>query len=182
MYWVVGLFDEKTEHTVKKIWDELSVITHSSQEIKDGRPHITLGSYNDLETEEYIMLMDRYYDTKPPIKITFNTLGTFLNYRTLFLTPTVTTELLAFHADHHEYFNKFNKSANPYYLPDSWIPHCTLANKLSTGKLTEAFQHCIHRQETINGIIKEIALIEMAGEEEDCIHAPIIFSKSLTDE
>ncbi|TLS36183.1 2'-5' RNA ligase family protein [Pseudalkalibacillus caeni] len=181
MYWIIGLFDDETEETIKKIWEELSVnsISFYSDEVKDARPHITFGSYYNLNKHEYIKMMDDYYDDKQSIKITFNTLGSFLNYQTLFLAPTITNELITFHSNHHKYFEKFNSNANEYYLPDQWIPHCTLANKISPEKLSEAFNYCLKRNHTIHGSINEIALLESVENTTPNLEAPIIFSKPL---
>jgi 2'-5' RNA ligase len=181
MYWVIALFDTKTEQVIKNIWDELSAnsISYYSDVVKNGRPHLTLGNYYELDKDEYIGLMDTFYEDKECFDITFNTIGSFLNYLTLFLSPTITKELINFHTNHHIFFEKFNKNANSYYLPDQWIPHCTLANKLPREQLSEAFNHCLKNFKTIKGSIKEVALIEMVGEYSESFEAPIIYSKTL---
>jgi hypothetical protein len=181
MYWIIGLFDEKTEQIIKNIWKKLSEesISFYEEEIKEGRPHITFGSYYDLNKTEYIRLLDKFYEDKNGIDITFNTIGSFLNYGTLFLSPTVTKELIDFHSGHHEYFKEFNENANSLYLPGKWIPHCTLANRLPPEKLSEAFNYCLKGNDIIYGNIKEIALIELVSEDSECVEAPIIYSKPL---
>lgn len=181
MYWVVALFDEKTEQRITDIWKELSDndISFYGEEIKEGRPHLTLRSYDELDENEYIRLLEKFYSDKFGFDITFNTIGSFLNYKTLFLSPIVTKELMEFHAHHHEYFRKFNNTANPYYLPDQWIPHCTLANKLSNEKLSQAFNFCLERQQTLHGKVTEIAFIKLLEEKDGFIDAPIIYSKRL---
>ncbi|MBM7587150.1 2'-5' RNA ligase [Bacillus pakistanensis] len=181
MYWVIALFDENTEKIIKGIWGELceNSISSYTEEVKDGRPHITLGNYSNLDISEYTKRMDSFYDHKMSIDITFNTIGSFLNYGTLFYSPTVTSELIEFHTYHHEHFNEFNGKANSLYLPGKWIPHCTLANRLSPEKLSEAFHFCLKRSDVIYGKIIEVALIELVDENNKCINAPIIFSKRL---
>jgi 2'-5' RNA ligase len=181
MYWVIALFDTKTEQVIKSIWEELSAnsISFYSDEVKDGRPHLTLGNYYELNKGEYIGLMDTFYEKKGCFDITFNTIGSFLNYQTLFLSPTITKELIDFHTNHHNFFEKFNRKANSYYLPNQWIPHCTLANKLPHDQLSEAYAYCLKNFQTIKGKIKEVALIEMVGEYRESFEAPIIYSKTL---
>ncbi|MCR8847441.1 2'-5' RNA ligase family protein [Rossellomorea sp. SC111] len=181
MYWVIALFDDKTEEQIKGIWKELAVknISYYEEEINDARPHITLGSYTELDKEAYIESLDTFYEHRAPFSITFNTVGSFLNFGTLFLSPTVTRELLEFHASHYDHFHSFNHQANPLYLPDNWIPHCTLANKLSPEKLAEGFEHCLGKGDTIEAEITDIAIIELIDDSEDCMEAPIIFTKSL---
>ncbi len=183
MYWVIALFDDKTEEMIQKIWKELTVkdISYYEEEINDARPHITLGSYSELDKEAYIQSLEAYYDHKEPIDITFNTVGSFMNFGTLFLSPTVTRKLLDFHSSHHDYFHFFHETANPLYLPDSWIPHCTLANKLSPAKLAQGFEHCLERGDLIEAKITAVALIELVDDSKDCIDAPIVYEKQLTE-
>lgn len=183
MYWIVALFDEQTEQSIANIWKELSdnEISFYGEEYKDGRPHLTLGSYEELDKDEYMRLLEKFYSDKSSFDITFNTIGSFLNYNTLFLSPTMTKELMEFQNQHHEYFKKFSDAANAYYLPDQWIPHCTLANKLSDEKLSEAFHFCLRRHQTLHGKITEIALIELASEKDGIIEAPIIYTKHLNE-
>ncbi len=183
MYWVIALFDEETEQKIKQIWKELSEekISYYEEEINDARPHITLGSYTELDKDEYIKQLESFYEQKTSIPLTFNTIGSFLNYGTLFFSPTITRELLDFHSDHHKSFQQFKATANSLYLPDQWIPHCTLANKLPPEKLSEGFEYCLKRGDTIKGQIKEVALIELVEETEECVEAPVIYSKQLKE-
>ncbi|WP_421378512.1 2'-5' RNA ligase family protein [Bacillus salacetis] len=181
MYWVAALFDEKTEELIKQLWEELreESISFYADEIKDGRPHITLASYSELDKQKFMNEMEKCYANETEKEICFNTLGSFLNYGTLFFSPTVTTELLQFHGSHYEFFESYNEYANPLYTPGKWIPHCTLANKLSEAELAEAFQYCLKRHESIMGKITEVALIELVEEQGENLDAPIIFSVPL---
>ncbi|TMU87482.1 2'-5' RNA ligase family protein [Bacillus sp. BHET2] len=183
MYWVIALFDKKTEELIQGIWKELTVkdISYYEEEINDARPHITIASYTELDKEAYIQFLETYYDDKKPIDITFNTVGSFLNFGTLFLSPTVTRGLLDFHSSHHDYFHSFRETANSLYLPDKWIPHCTLANKLPPEKLAQGFEHCLKRGDLIEAKITTVALIELVDDSKDCIDAPIVYEKQLVE-
>lgn len=87
MYWVIALFDDQTEELIKGIWKELAVkdISYYEEEINDARPHITLGSYTELDKEAYIESLETFYEHTASFRITFNTVGSFLNFGTLFL-------------------------------------------------------------------------------------------------
>jgi len=181
MYWFIALFDINIEKFIKSIWKELSdkSISFYSKEVKDGVPHLTLACYNKLNKSEFIRQIDTYYNNKAGIEITFNTIGSFLNNGTLFLSPTITKELMDFHVNHHNHFKVFNESANPLYLPGNWIPHCTLANKLPPERLSEAFSYCLKRYNPIIGKIKAVALLELVDKNENYFEAPIIYLKEL---
>ncbi|WP_164669508.1 2'-5' RNA ligase family protein [Virgibacillus doumboii] len=177
MYGFIAIFDEKTEQLVMEIWKELkekSISTYA-YEVENRIPHITLASYNDLNIKDFIEQLDIFYGDKPAIDLSFNTIGSFLNSGALFFQPIVTKDLIEFHYSYHKYFEKFNDDTNSLYLPDKWIPHCTIANRLPPEKLTEAFQYCLTRCGTIDGKIKEVALIDVTDKNK----APIICSKEL---
>lgn len=177
MYAVIAIFDHKTEQTIKNIWEELmdQSISFYAYEIEDRRPHITLASYNQLNQNDFIRDMDWFYDKQISVPINFNSIGSFLNSGTLYLSPTFTKGLFELHVNHHQHFKQYNDEPNSLYLPNNWIPHCTIANRLSSTKLAEAFAYCSKRCKIINGAIKEIALIKLLDKNK----APIIFSKAL---
>jgi 2'-5' RNA ligase len=182
MYAVIALFDNHTENLIKEVWQELHEreLSFYAAEVKNRIPHITLASYNSLEKERIISLMGEVYENESSVDITFKTIGSFLKSGALFLSPTVTEELLTFHSNFHVQFKTFNDNPNSLYLPDNWIPHCTIANKLSRDKLTEAYDYCLQRIETIKGEIVEIALIELLYDKNGkCIEAPVVYSKKL---
>lgn len=64
-----------------------------------------------------------------------------------------------------------------YISPDNWIPHCTIANRLSQEKLIEAFNYCSKRHSNILRKIVKVALIDVSKKHK----APIIYSKELKD-
>lgn len=181
MYAIVAHFDRETETIINKIWSDLS--THSiskyAEEIPDRRPHITLASYKNLNLEGFIPVFDDYYQSQNRLPLTFNMLGTFLKSSALFLTPTPSIKLLNFHTQHHQHFDQYNDNPNSLYLPDRWIPHCTIANRLSSGKLEEAFTFCSKNLPIIHAQIKEVAIITTIMENNQCVSAPTVHSISL---
>ncbi|KAA0547209.1 2'-5' RNA ligase family protein [Bacillus sp. BGMRC 2118] len=163
MYAIIALFDQATEQNIQQVWKELKEESISSYayEVINRRPHITLASYEKLNENEFIDLMDQYYKDKRATNITISSIGSFLNSGTLYYSPTVTNELMELHLGHHTYFQPFNDNPDSLYLPGKWIPHCTIANRLTTEKLVEAYVYCLKRSVSIHGSIKEIALIKI---------------------
>ncbi len=180
MYGVIALFDEKMEQTIINLWKDLKEksISNYAFEVQNRRPHITLASYNKINKTDFIQLLDELYDDKKAIDIKLNAIGSFVNSGTLFFSPTVTKELVELHANHHSVFEQFNDVPNSLYLPNSWMPHCTIANRLTPKKLVEAFDYCSKIKDANYGKIKEIAIIETFNPGE----APIIYSKKLSAE
>ena len=181
MYAIVAHFDQETESSIKKVWSDFS--THSiskyAEEIPNRRPHITLASYKNLNLDEFIPVFDDYYQTQKRLPLTFNVLGTFIKSSALFLTPTPTIKLLNFHTQHHHHFDDYNDNPNSLYLPDRWIPHCTIANRLSNDKVEEAITFCSKNLSIIHSYIEEIAIITTIMENKQCVSAPTVHAISL---
>ncbi|WP_422660601.1 2'-5' RNA ligase family protein [Paenibacillus sp. EC2-1] len=177
MYGVIALFDEQTEQMIRNIWDELTErsISFYADEVVDRKPHITLASYNHFIKSDFIKQMDDFYNNAPELDISFSSIGSFLRSGALYFTPIVTRELLDFHSNHHKRFVLFNDDPESLYLPDRWIPHCTIANRLSPEKLAEGFHYCSRRNDAIYGKITEVAIIEFM----DKSNVPVIYSKKL---
>ncbi|WP_066501297.1 2'-5' RNA ligase family protein [Abyssisolibacter fermentans] len=179
MYGVLAYFDSETEKYFKNLWQQLvdNNISYYSEEVKDRRPHITIADYNKLDEKKFIKDMDKFYNSKPKIQVTLSVLGTFLNSGTLFIAPTLSKELLNFHNRYHEYFEQYNDEPSSFYLPDKWIPHCTIANRLSQKKLLDAFNYCSQNIGIIKAQISELTLIKIKNEINNSHEVSIVFSK-----
>ncbi|KYH32057.1 hypothetical protein CLTEP_22780 [Clostridium tepidiprofundi DSM 19306] len=181
MYGVIACFDNKTEEYIKNLWKVLveNNISYYSEEEENRRPHITIADYNCLDEKEFIKDMDKLYSFKSRVQINLGVLGSFLNSRTLFVAPTLSKELLNFHHEHHEWFKKYNDEPDSFYLPSKWIPHCTIANRLSQEKLVEAFNYCSQNMDVIKAQISEISLIKVEYENNKSVGVSTVFSKKL---
>ncbi|TCI29103.1 2'-5' RNA ligase family protein [Exiguobacterium sp. SL-10] len=163
MYGMIALFDEQTEKRIREVWEGLKRegITSYAFEVSDRQPHITLASYNRLDVEAYIGLLDTHYQSKEVVHLTFSTVGTFIQSGALFLSPTISSGLRGLHSEHHRVFGSFNDNVESLYLPESWIPHCTLANRLSKKEMKDAFEYCTDTVKPLSGKVVEVALIEL---------------------
>jgi len=179
MYAVIALFDATLEQKIKKMWEglESNKISYYAQEVEDRVPHITIASYKEIPVKYFINEIEIFYKNKRQVQLDFQTIGSFVSTRTLFYSPTVTKGLIDFHSNHHQYFASYNKEEDSLYLPGKWVPHCTLANRLSQEKLQEAYSYCLEINEKIEGKINRIGLIKIDGSK--C--APVIYSQSLIE-
>lgn len=181
-YALVAYLDTETEKSLKKLWEDLSKndISHYGAENKGKRPHITIADYNNLDKVSFIAELDKFYKNKTKVDINLNTLGTFICSGTLFLSPTLSKELINFHAEHHNYFQAFKDDDNSFYLPGRWNPHCTIASRLDKENMLKAFQYCLDNLRKIHGKINEIALIEVTLSEKGiAIKDNVIFIREL---
>jgi 2'-5' RNA ligase len=176
MYAVIGLFDKDTDNKIRMIWKELKEesISFYAEEVADRKPHITFASYEKLDVLKFSKKMADFYMEERSLDISFTSLGSFINSGALYLAPVVTKEMLELHKRHHELFGQNNHDTHSLYSPSQWIPHCTLANRLTPANLSQAFVHCLNREQPIAGKITEVALIKVKGDS-----APVISSVKL---
>ncbi|MFS0868750.1 2'-5' RNA ligase family protein [Paenibacillus xylanilyticus] len=182
MFGVVAHFDQNTELYIKQVWKELSdnAVSKYAEEVRDRRPHITIAGYNsDVDIEQFISDFDCFYESKKQLSITMSSLGTFLNTGILFLAPVPSKEFITLHDNHHSFFEKYRMNAESQYLPNNWIPHCTIANRLNDENLKEAMSYCTKRIERISATIVEVSVIKAIYENNKCIKSPSIHMKAL---
>lgn len=181
MYGVVLHFDLKTEHIINNLWNELSDngISNYAYEIQNRRPHITLADYSDLEEDHYKELFKQYYESAPRMHLTFSMFGTFINSGALFLSPNPTRELIELHFHHHNHFKQYRIFSNAMYYPERWIPHCTIANRLSNQKLLEALQYSTNRLEMIQAEVQEISFIKLQNQDNKNIRVETLLNNKL---
>ena len=181
-YAFVGYLDPETEIIFRGLWKDLSEqnISHYGVETKGKRPHITIADYGAIDKNIFMKLADGFYEDKEKVDLTLNVLGTFISTGTLFIAPTLSTELLDFHSSHHDYFRTFNENEASFYLPSKWSPHCTIASRLPEDKMDQAFSYCRKNTDKIYGTLSEIALIELKLNNDGVvIKDTVIFSKEL---
>jgi 2'-5' RNA ligase len=182
-YALVAYLNNETEDEFNRLWKYLSEnnITQYGAETKNKRPHITIADYENLDKERFVNLLSKFYLDKSKIEISLNILGAFIKSGTLYLAPTLSTELLYFHKNHHNYFKEFDENENSFYLPEGWIPHCTIASRLSDDDMMQAYKYCKNHSNINYAKLNEIALIEIEFNDDGMeVAAKDIFSKELT--
>jgi 2'-5' RNA ligase len=161
MYAILGLFDDKTNRMILDMWKEMREkrISFYGADLEENLPHITMASYTNLDRIQFKQRMDSYIEKQTPIEFSFQSIGTFLQTSTIYYAPKVTKHLLLEHEKFHTHFQAFHDPES-MYIPNRWIPHCTLANNLSEEKLAEAYTYAVQRHLPFNGQIEGLALIK----------------------
>ena len=170
-YALLAYFDYVTELKLKQLWAELHElgITDYGVAVKDRRPHITLADYQDVDIELLSSMLQQYFPKQLQVPIHFNVLGSFIGNNMLYLAPTITRQLLDLHRNYHENFKQFNLNPNSYYLPDCWVPHCTIAGRLTDETILQVFSYCKENIPPIKTKITEVGLVEVIFDDQGVI-------------
>ena len=138
-------FDDQAEAAVRAMWDvpanaglpSLATRTH-----RRHRPHISLSVTESLADSDLTELRSVLADQHPTLHL--YVLGTFPGDEgLLFLGVPVTTDLLTLHTRVHTALSGRSVGHWPYYLPDNWVPHCTLAQGLDRAGLAKPSSFCM---------------------------------------
>ncbi len=143
-YAIVLYFDENSEIIIRDMWkllydNNINKLMHDS----NSRPHITLAIYDEdlYDLDNFINSVEDYAKTLKPFKLIVSNIGMFnTNEGVAFLAPKVTGELLDIHYKLYEGLKQYAEFAWNYYIPDNWIPHCTIAIELSKEKLLQSIE------------------------------------------
>lgn len=105
------------------------------------RPHLSLTLLPDESEVVLLPLVEAFARATPRQPIALSAIGLFpTGEGVLYLAPTPTRALLDLHARFHARLARARLAGNPYYLPEHWVPHCTLATGLDPAQLASAIQ------------------------------------------
>ena len=156
-------FDADTTAAVREVWARFAEAGVSSEMPDAGwRPHITLAGCRDLRLSDYLPVLNEFASCVEPMKTSLSSIGLFGGDRhTLFLTPIVTRSLLDIHARHHRLVAQHCSAVSPFYAPDGWVPHCTLALNLSLRELAREVTLTTERDLPITGRLEAVGIVRV---------------------
>lgn len=91
------------------------------------RPHVTLAVFT-REDPEVLKKITRDFSMEiPAFAVELAAIGVFpTSDNVVYLTPVPSLQLIKTHAAFHQLLRKEKINPSKYYLPDRWVPHCTL--------------------------------------------------------
>jgi 2'-5' RNA ligase len=161
-------FDESADKLVRDVWNDLARANVTSSMIDGGyRPHITLGVFEGYTSPKFEDELRFFTEKRRVFPIKLDYLGVFPRPEgVVYFGAVVTGQLLTIHGEYTRLFAPLVTAARPYYLPGSWVPHCTLACGLSAVAIPATVEVCSRSMLPINAEVKEIGLVEFPGHRE----------------
>lgn len=163
-YTVEICFDKKSDKKIRELWNIIARKNISNfMLVNNMTPHITLTVFNDIEHKLVNDKLKKFTKEIKPFKIVFSHIGSFPSNNgqgVVFLSPTVTIELLRFHKKFHKYFTDYQDGQEEYYLPDKWVPHCTLALNISQDKVNKTMSKIMSNFKPIEAKVKTINFVK----------------------
>jgi 2'-5' RNA ligase len=166
---LVFLFDPDADAAVRSLWARLertgvpSLATHTHGR---HRPHVTFALAGSIPQSTRDALRADLRQLAIP-RLWLNTLAAFSTVENvLMLAAVVDTELLAVHSAVHDILAGRVRQPSAYYLPGSWVPHCTLAQGIDPARTAAGFA-AVHPVEPIHATVTEIAVVDSRTGEAD---------------
>jgi 2'-5' RNA ligase len=159
---LVVFFDDEAEAAIRALWRRLddagvpSLLGHAN-----GRfpPHLTYAMAGTIprgartalrEDLAQLWLPDLWLHTLAVLSSTENV---------LMLSAVVDSELLAVHSAVHDALAGKVKNPSAYYLPGTWVPHCTLAQGITDEQIVAGIA-ALHPVEPIRAKVRQVAIVD----------------------
>lgn len=151
-------FDPDSAHAVRELW---AALTRAGVPVDEGVvPHVTLGIFGEIRPGFQDRLAD-FAGRMSPLDFEMASIGVFATARpVVFLAPIVASAFLAAHSEFHRSFADHRDSAWSYYLPDHWVPHCTLAMDMDRSQVVTAFDVCDRLALPMRGRFVSVGILE----------------------
>lgn len=134
-------FDPDAETQIREIWQGLADAGIAVSVDGPIRPHVTLTHSLNVDLEPFVKALRERLEAHPAFELTFPGLGLFVS-DVLYLSTVMTDALWALHQDVAELTTEHRARSSPYYQPNHWTPHCTLALNLTPQTMLDAVRAC----------------------------------------
>lgn len=154
-------FDDVAEQAVRALRAELvrDGLPPTLEALND-QPHVSLAVFSGSDPEPLLPQLASFARATSPFRLTLSAFSAFPSAEgVLFLSPTPTEALLRHHRSFHRLLGDHTESLNPYYRPDAWVPHCTLAAGFSPDQMVVAIEICLRAFKPLELTCREVGLI-----------------------
>ncbi len=131
-------FDKETEKKLLDLAQKIADMKISTKFFEwKTRPHITLACFNDVDEAQCIENLKDFTQNHKIMPAYLSSVGMFNDTKVIFIEPIMNRSMYEMQRDLHEYLKDFDTQGWEWYLPDRWVPHCTIA--LTGEDKNEAF-------------------------------------------
>jgi 2'-5' RNA ligase len=155
---VAVFFDDEADRAVRALWRRLDQAGVPSL-AKHDKPHVTFAVAKTIPRKTRDALKDELRTLSIP-NLWLSNLGTFPNTENiLMLGAVVDAELLAVHSAIHDALAGRVTSPSAYWMPGSWVPHCTLTQGVEHHQMVEGFA-ALHPVDRIQARVQQVAIVD----------------------
>lgn len=165
MQYAVELYYDIT--TEKRLFDMAQKVADEKISTKflayKTRPHLTLACFHDVDEESCIKKLKEFAKSHRIMPAHISSIGMFKDTKTIFVSPIMNSDMYRFQRELFDKLKDYDTKGYEWYLPDRWVPHCTLALTAEDGE--EAFYQAshllLHEFEKMTGQFVAIGLVKI---------------------
>jgi 2'-5' RNA ligase len=161
MHGIVSLLDESLSAQVRTVWDGLEKECGLAGIKVTPIPHFTWQIASDYDFPRLESVLRSIAMEAKPFPMRCSGLGVFTGEQPVLYIPIVRAEELSrFHRLVWERVWELSESPSPFYSPEAWMPHITLAHRdLDTDNLSCALGSLAVRAFKWEGTVDNLALV-----------------------
>ncbi len=155
-------FNPELEAALRRLRERLTRagVTPTLDALGD-RPHVSLAVFDDVDVARLTPELAAFAAQTPAFPVAFASVGAFPTAEgVVFLAPVMTETLMQVHRDFHRRLAALGIPCNPYYAPDAWVPHSTIAFEVSRPAMVKAVDTLLAEMRPLTGTCCEVGLAE----------------------
>ena len=170
MYLVSLYFDDKSSRKIQGLINKVSNKSGNDFMTKNNvPPHITIASFETNKEEKIIEILDEIIKKTNIGIITWASIGIFKS-SVIFLAPVLNEYLHNLSVRINEGISlEEDVSISKYYMPFQWMPHTTIAKKLTREELLLGLEEIEKNFNIFSGNIIKVGLSKTNPYEEICL-------------
>jgi 2'-5' RNA ligase len=158
-YAVELALDERAGRVVRDVWQELTAVGVDWMNVSGAEPHVSLAIWDSIERGPFEVELARFARETAPITVTFDAVGSFPG-GAIYLRTALNSGLAEVQQRAHERLDMLASGPWHYYLPERWIPHCTVAMEFPADRMDRALAIVRRLPLPLTGRLESAALIE----------------------
>lgn len=167
-YAVTVYFDEKSQAQLLGMMEDLGRAGVNRYLLDVGiRPHITLAYWNGQKENDVTAEISRYAQAVKGTKVLFSSIGIFpADPKVVYLSPVKDDALIRLHQGLYGELDGKIENFSQNYTPDYWVPHCTLATKLTEAEVLKSVNTLLKVKFPVEAQLSQVELIKCRPTEE----------------
>ncbi len=158
-YAVELALDVRAGGAVRDLWRALSDVGVTWMAQSSAEPHVSLAIWERIERASFETELARFAAETAPIPVTFDGVASFPG-SAIYLRLAPNPPLLELQRRVHARFAAFGGEPWAYYLPEEWVPHCTLAMEIPHDRTNDALAVARRAPLPLAAALETVAIVE----------------------
>jgi len=144
---VVSILDQNHYRVIENLWAEMHQRFGVGNPDILAMPHMSYHTAEKYDEEKLAVILEEVASQERPFTITASGIGIFPAPNPIVYVPVVrTADLTNLHTQLCTQLDPIAQNSNPFFAPDSWIPHITLGNYDITLEKLGPISQWLHQQ------------------------------------